>query len=260
MVGIRQLQPFPVKGALRTGCLVLFLACSTIWTPAEAQSPSFSCAAAESEVEKLICSNSNLAKLDRELSLAYQKINPRPRDDQREWIRKRSFCYSAECLTRLYTTRLASFTALQDFDPANQELRQTAQELLESSLTCKPKVEHGRFDDTITTFVVGGTLETLELTIKIESVWTKGSAVGDHSDTGSRETFVYSYKAAYSDLLLAIHEEDGPLQLACRDQKRCIMVKEVAQPEWFVRFKACDETSTADARDAFNYLVLFARK
>ncbi|MBI5250990.1 MAG: DUF1311 domain-containing protein [Desulfomonile tiedjei] len=74
--------------------------------------PSFDCTKATSEVEKIICSDDELSRLDDSLSKAYQKaLNTRIKDQiiesQRQWMKTvRYECKNAECLKKAYETRI----------------------------------------------------------------------------------------------------------------------------------------------------------
>jgi len=68
-----------------------------------AQGPTFDCAQAQVEVEKLICSDASLAALDRKLDAAYKaatakaagKLVTQLRSEQRGWVKGRNDCWKA---------------------------------------------------------------------------------------------------------------------------------------------------------------------
>jgi uncharacterized protein len=70
-----------------------------------AEGPTFNCAKAQGEVEKLICSDASLAALDRRLESVYEaasanakgngKLATRLREDQRGWVKGRNDCWKA---------------------------------------------------------------------------------------------------------------------------------------------------------------------
>jgi uncharacterized protein len=83
---------------------VAFVACATgAPVAALAEGPTFSCAKAQGEVEKLICSDPSLAALDRKLGGVYMaataqakgKLATRLREDQRGWVKGRNDCWKA---------------------------------------------------------------------------------------------------------------------------------------------------------------------
>lgn len=70
---------------------------------ARAEGPTFNCAKAQGEVEKLICSDPSLAALDRKLDEAYRsasakakgKLATQLREEQRGWVKGRNDCWKA---------------------------------------------------------------------------------------------------------------------------------------------------------------------
>jgi uncharacterized protein len=68
-----------------------------------AQGPTFNCAKAQGEVEKLICSDASLAALDRRLDSIYKaasakakgKLATQLREEQRGWVKGRNDCWKA---------------------------------------------------------------------------------------------------------------------------------------------------------------------
>lgn len=79
-----------------------------------AQAASFDCAKAASKMEKLICSDEQLSKMDEDLLVAYSKslqdsTSPEIiRKQQREWLADvRIRCNDVVCLQRAYTSRIA---------------------------------------------------------------------------------------------------------------------------------------------------------
>jgi uncharacterized protein len=74
---------------------------------------SFDCGKATSEIEKLICGNDELSKLDESLNATYLKALERPDirkqmiQSQRQWLKnERNACKNAECLKKAYETRI----------------------------------------------------------------------------------------------------------------------------------------------------------
>jgi len=76
------------------------------------QAASFDCAKAASKVEKLICGDAELSKLDEELNAAYKTALQEKqqaasvRQTQKRWIDKRNACQNTECLKNAYLTRI----------------------------------------------------------------------------------------------------------------------------------------------------------
>ena len=79
---------------------------------------SFDCAKATSVVEKLICGDPQASRLDEELAGVYRKAlatAPDPaalRREQREWLKVREACATAECLHAAYGDRIAAMKKL----------------------------------------------------------------------------------------------------------------------------------------------------
>ena len=92
------------------GCLAL----------APAQATSFDCAKAATTVEKLICGDADLSKLDEDMSLAYHQALDRIEQSnaqeafkqkfiksQRQWLKnERNLCRNPECLRESYGRRM----------------------------------------------------------------------------------------------------------------------------------------------------------
>lgn len=81
-------------------------------------SPSFDCGRAETRVERLICTDSNLAQLDVRMSIAYftLRANSADRDtllrEQRAWLRVvRNACSDSACLSKEYLLRINALGA-----------------------------------------------------------------------------------------------------------------------------------------------------
>lgn len=82
-----------------------------------AQAASFDCARAATSIEKQICADPILSKLDDTLAVAYreaaQSANPKPDllQRQRQWLRKRAACKSSTCLETVYESRIVELDA-----------------------------------------------------------------------------------------------------------------------------------------------------
>lgn len=94
-----------LAGAL-LGCAALLPAVTL------AADPTFPCAKAQGEVEKLICGDDALAALDRRLDGVYKsasakakgKLAPRLREEQRGWVKGRNDCWKATAKTWITAT------------------------------------------------------------------------------------------------------------------------------------------------------------
>jgi uncharacterized protein YecT (DUF1311 family) len=79
-----------------------------------AQTASFDCTKAATSVEKLICADAELSRLDSRLAAAYREAR-RGTDDpqmllaeQRAWLEQRNRCGDGDCLTEVYRQRIAA--------------------------------------------------------------------------------------------------------------------------------------------------------
>ncbi|WP_049870953.1 lysozyme inhibitor LprI family protein [Sideroxydans lithotrophicus] len=98
-----------------------------------AQAASFDCRQSSSKVEKLICSDHDLSKLDDALKMAYQKAleqsdsKQKVIDEQRQWLKKvRNACQDTSCMNKSYQDRIHDLTATPITDvpsQCNQQLR-----------------------------------------------------------------------------------------------------------------------------------------
>ena len=82
-----------------------------------AQAASFDCAKAGTKVEKLICGDAELSKLDEELSAAYkaalqdQSEAESIKQAQKQWLKERNNCADAVCLNKVYRVRIPELPA-----------------------------------------------------------------------------------------------------------------------------------------------------
>jgi uncharacterized protein len=79
-----------------------------------AQAASFDCANAQTKVEKMICTDKQLSKLDEDLAVLYATQLKRDsgyeivRQAQKQWLKVRNNCIDANCLRNIYSTRISS--------------------------------------------------------------------------------------------------------------------------------------------------------
>lgn len=79
-----------------------------------AQGASFDCAKATTKVERMICGDAELSKLDEELTATYktalqdEKQAETVRQAQKNWLKERNGCSDADCVKRAYETRLTA--------------------------------------------------------------------------------------------------------------------------------------------------------
>ena len=97
-----------------------------------AQAAGFDCAKAGTKVEKLICGDAALSKLDEELNTAYktalqdEKRADSIRQAQKKWMKERSGCQDAGCVKRVYRMRLVELNS-SDGKGAKHEATQVFQ-------------------------------------------------------------------------------------------------------------------------------------
>ncbi|ADE11846.1 lysozyme inhibitor LprI family protein [Sideroxydans lithotrophicus] len=78
---------------------------------------SFNCSKAESQVEKLICSENEMKSLDRLLDAIYRNMLKQDRrsnslrEMQRQWMKKRNECQNIGCMKETYINRIFELTA-----------------------------------------------------------------------------------------------------------------------------------------------------
>lgn len=91
--------------------LILVLPGLVMLTPANAAS--FDCSKASTMVEKTICSDDELSRLDEQLAALYREAlvakmdHKALRQSQREWIARRNGCKDRICVNRLYAERIS---------------------------------------------------------------------------------------------------------------------------------------------------------
>jgi len=87
------------------------------WLALPAQAASFDCAKAGTKVEKLICGNAELSKLDEELGAAYktaldsEKQSESIRQAQNQWMKERNGCDDAACLIDAYEVQIKKLSS-----------------------------------------------------------------------------------------------------------------------------------------------------
>lgn len=75
---------------------------------AQSQAASFDCKKAGTPVEKTICANPELSRLDEELMATYRKVAATEKQAQRAWLKYRDTCGTdVNCLTSLYQERVS---------------------------------------------------------------------------------------------------------------------------------------------------------
>lgn len=84
---------------------------------ATAQAASFDCEKASTKIEKMICGNVDLSRLDEDLSKAYktalqdEKKSEPTRQAQKKWIKDRNSCQNTACVILAYHNRISELTS-----------------------------------------------------------------------------------------------------------------------------------------------------
>jgi len=126
-------SPFYLKQIVRIILGMLFLLTTAL-------AASFDCGKAASEVEKLICGDDELSRLDESLSKAYLEVLERADikekiiKSQKQWLKnERDACQNAECLKKAYESRIGELE-LQPDAKADEDDEDITRSL---TMTCK---------------------------------------------------------------------------------------------------------------------------
>ncbi len=94
---------------------------------------SFDCDKAGTKVEKMICADPELSKLDEELGKAYNKALEANSDQasikqkQRDWLKERRYCTEKKCLKSAYKKRLLAFSRKDVSTSADTTIKQNSE-------------------------------------------------------------------------------------------------------------------------------------
>lgn len=96
--------------------------------PATIHAASFDCKKAKTEIEKMICADAQLSKLDEELAAAYRDAMDKAgqtgkavlRKEQTAWLKSRNACKDTLCVEVMYRTRLAMLASAATDRPRAQ--------------------------------------------------------------------------------------------------------------------------------------------
>ncbi|GBG15693.1 uncharacterized protein NMK_3304 [Novimethylophilus kurashikiensis] len=83
---------------------------------AEPDSPSFDCAKASNNVERMICGDKELQRLDRSMYRDYKDMSNRVdpeqlKKEQNAWLKERNACQTRECVKQAFVNRITQFAA-----------------------------------------------------------------------------------------------------------------------------------------------------
>ena len=101
-----------------SGCGLLLSVMLLLWA-GNAPAASFDCAKAGTAVEKMICGDAGLSKLDEEMSGAYKAASQRCENEdkaqlksaQLQWLKERNNCADSVCIRKSYQTKIDDLTA-----------------------------------------------------------------------------------------------------------------------------------------------------
>jgi len=85
------------------------------------QAASFDCAKAQSKVEKMICADAEISKLDEKLAKTYSETSKDEKDvallnsQQRAWLKQRNQCVDIFCLRQHYLQRIAELNETDSY-------------------------------------------------------------------------------------------------------------------------------------------------
>ena len=174
----------------RISCSGVFLAFAmALPAAARAEGPTFNCARAQGEVEKLICSDASLAALDRQLESVYTaasakakgngKLATRLREDQRGWVKGRNDCWKANGQQTWIT---ATWTVDTVKGCVDAQYRLRTSELQSVWRLVPPKTVSFACQNNPANEVVANFFETYPATIRLErgdrtkTLWRVGAA------------------------------------------------------------------------------------
>jgi uncharacterized protein len=170
---------------------------------------SFDCGKAASEIEKLICGDDELSKLDESLNKAYlealkRTIKKQIIKSQRQWLKnERNACQNAECIKKAYETRiwelgLSSYGIVISIPPNRSTSSSKAPPKVSKSQAIEPPDEaiqtkteqqHESATDSVNNTPVVKNLRNLIITGKVSTLAGRTSMTGSKNGFGSRARF-----------------------------------------------------------------------
>jgi uncharacterized protein len=109
---------------MRIICMLLL-----ILMPAVSFAAGFNCAKASSAVEKMICGNSEISRMDEDITAAYKEASAKAQDsapliiDQKLWLKNsRNVCKDAECLKKVYQQRITELKRWNEPAPNDKDI------------------------------------------------------------------------------------------------------------------------------------------
>jgi len=101
--------------------------------PTSTQAASFDCAKVATKVEKLICSDAGLSKLDEDLSTAYKTALQAStyadsiKQQQKLWLKERNNCSDSVCVKRAYEVRLSALLSPKSEGIESEKLKRISE-------------------------------------------------------------------------------------------------------------------------------------
>lgn len=109
----------------------LLLAVLPLCMGSNTQAVSFDCTKATTRVERLICDNPELSKLDDELNASYKTALQDEahaeaiRQAQKQWLKKRNACVDVDCVKQVYEERFSSLNSISNAPAALMDKEST---------------------------------------------------------------------------------------------------------------------------------------
>ena len=129
---------------------VTWVALAWLMLGCPAYAASYECAKAQSTVEKLICADVELSKLDEQLGQAWKqhlrnnKFQNQFRNTQKHWIAQRNQCQDADCLKQTYQARLQQMVSGKEYFLRDGEGEPLCESMVQAMNAELYKPGHGR--------------------------------------------------------------------------------------------------------------------
>lgn len=120
--------PTAIPRSLNRRAVAALMITSLGFAAATCHGAGFDCSRATSAIERQICTDPDLSRLDTDLTAAYKQATTSASDrgalgyDQRQWLRERNRCREAGCLKAAYRNRIQDLRAWNVVDPSPRNL------------------------------------------------------------------------------------------------------------------------------------------